>query len=74
MKWFTLAACAGLIGLAGCVTNPNDSTASNEESYTPTGTAIPRKTPNRADMNAVVNPQQLENERTMGSANRDGQR
>lgn len=73
MKWFTLAALAGAVMLGACTTNPkNDTTASLEESYTPTGTIIPRKDPKRLDMPVIMNQQTLENERAMNSANSDG--
>ena len=74
MKYLTLLAIAGACMLGGCeTTGTNDpKLAQAEESFTPIGTAIPRKTANAAERPTAVNKQALENDRAMGAANRDG--
>ena len=69
----TLMSLAGAVMLGGCAgATHNRDGALADESYTPTGTAIPRKAPSRMDNITVVDKQSLENDRTMGSANQDG--
>lgn len=72
MKRLTLIALAGAVILTGCAGTPHSKGELAEESYTPTGTAIPRKGPSRMDNITIVDKQSLENDRDMGSANRDG--
>lgn len=74
MKSLTLLALAGALLLGGCATGGQNTVASADESYTPTGTAIPRKNPQRVDMNTIVDKQSMENDRTMGNNNLDGRR
>jgi hypothetical protein len=73
MKFFTLLAFAGVVVLGGCAsTNLDGASAKAEESYTPIGTLIARKSPNRAERPTQMDTQALENDRTMGGANTDG--
>lgn len=65
MKFFTLLILAGAVTVGGCA-SVNDtnvaSTASTEQSYTPTGTMIPKKGQPKAD---PTDMQSFENNRTM---------
>jgi PBP1b-binding outer membrane lipoprotein LpoB len=73
MKCFILAILAGAVMLCGC-TSVNTSPDQEANNYTPLGTMIPRKSPNRADNITTVDKQALENDRTMGGTNLDGRR
>ena len=68
MKWFMLAALAAAASLSGCASNnPNGEVVRSEESYTPLGTLIARKSPSRSDGVTIVDKQSLENDRAMGN-------
>ena len=74
MKYLTLLTIAGACMLGGCeTTSPADATlAQADDSYTPIGTAIPRKTVNKAERTTKVDMKELENARTMGASARGG--
>ena len=73
MKLLSVVTVAGVVMMSGCAgPRPDGQSVTMEESYAPTGTLIPRKNPNRADMPSIPDKQALENDRTMGAANQDG--
>ena len=75
MKSFPIVILASVFALSGCTTTSQSSgqtASSNEESYVPLGSAIPRKKTATPDEKAV-NLQQLQNERDMnGGINNAG--
>ncbi len=72
MKFLTLLTVPVAILLGGCASTGPSTASADEESYTPTGTLIPRKGLSRADMPSVPDKQSMENDRAMGRANVDG--
>lgn len=73
MKFLPVFALASAMFVSGCASNfsaPQTAAAASEESYVALGSNIPRKG-KRSDL-AGIDLQQLENARTMGSANLQG--
>jgi hypothetical protein len=67
MKRITLGLLAGAVLLTGCAnTNPTGEQTVADQSYTPTGTFIPRKGATKGEV-ATVDKQALENDRMNGN-------
>lgn len=67
MKKMTLAALTVTV-LAGCASSDSIPTASREETYTPLGTFLPRKTGNTKDERTYIDKEEFKRQQDMTPA------